>query len=692
MFRVNPFNTPLPEMHDWVDTPSKRAREERQESIREKVGVIEQGLAQCNLKLEILAHIGLCEMGESLRRSICDGDGIEGYILDATQTDLNKLDAELTDFDEALLNAQREGGELLTALLRASPQLRNAIQEELARIANDPHYGLKGGCKLTPNNHVSIFAESALEALANALGYFAGGAAQQAIENKICENYGVLGYDTRLLGELANRFLQHATRFLFRDVFIPLIKEKCGYLTQVRTPSETRNFWTRLINYAISIMFDFFGTLLLWVLPGPGTKTKLPLPVYNGQVGTVFAVTDFFSLVANRYMRAALGWKWEPKKGTIDEIRFSAFTRVLIVGVDMVAVTGIKNWLPGRNPDNKCEPGVSSDSNELQKIVAVIDLTEAAIGMASAQLSPVGTGVSGGLPGDRASNRATASIPNSVSPFPRRQRDSMEHRLGESLPSRNFGLNNARPVLRPRNVRPASQGLFGTNRIRQLHGDELDPNHENNLLHAGQSNLQLVPAHQENVDIEHGKRFGMIESSLAESRQEERAVSYNVSVGPGQDVQSDKEIMLLRKTRVSNQGVAGMIRPLNVDTNSFDSPRTGNFPKGRRSSSRLNATGLENPEVGSESVERIDFIDSRLGESRSVSQTSNSDSPDQHQDDQAEAHAHPVDTNNSDTGLLSKIILDGIPRSVPRGDRKTAPEDFEKHLHPSRRDRRSGQI
>jgi len=101
---------------------------------------------------------------------------------------------------------------------------------------------------LSFGNHLNIFIESALDAMANALGYFLGGYAQQAVENAICEEYGRLGYDTRLLGELANRFLQHLTRFLFRDLLIPLIKEKRGYLSQVRTPSETRNFCTRLFN------------------------------------------------------------------------------------------------------------------------------------------------------------------------------------------------------------------------------------------------------------------------------------------------------------------------------------------------------------------------------------------------------------------------------------------------------------
>ena len=528
------------------------------------------------------------------------------------------------------------------------------------RIANDPRYGLKGGVAkcLGFNMHINILVESVLDATANALGYFFGGCAQQAVDNAICESYGTLGYDTRLLGELANRFLQHLTRFLCRDLLIPLIKEKRGYLSQARAPSETRNFCVRLCTYGISIFFDFVGTLLLRPLKGPSDgelsgTLRLPSPAFNGAAGALFGATDFCALVLNRYISSGLGWDWEPTRGTIDRIRFSAVTRVLVIGVDMVAVTGIKNWLPGRFPNNQCQAGVSSDG-EVQKIVAVLDGVEASIGMAGAQLSPVGIAVTGGLPGDHISNRATISVPNSISPVPRKKRESIEHRLGESLPSRNLVLNTGRRILREGNGRSASQGLVGIKRPRNLSSHHSYAVQTDNFLNVGQSHVNLVPIGSENSELEseHGERAGVVGPSAAEDRNDGSPISYKVSEDPRQDVQSDKIVLLGRNARIF-QDPLGMICLRNEDGSDIASPRTGDFPNGGKSSERVDPVGLKNPELESRHLEQKD-----------------------RQDDKLEVRALPDASINSLKMLLQNISVDKLSPSRPRGDRSPPPEEI----------------
>jgi len=558
------------------------------------------------------------------------------------------------------------------------------------RIANDPRYGLKGGVAkcLGFNMHINILVESVLDATANALGYFFGGCAQQAVDNAICESYGTLGYDTRLLGELANRFLQHLTRFLCRDLLIPLIKEKRGYLSQARAPSETRNFCVRLCTYGISIFFDFVGTLLLRPLKGPSDgelsgTLRLPSPAFNGAAGALFGATDFCALVLNRYISSGLGWDWEPTRGTIDRIRFSAVTRVLVIGVDMVAVTGIKNWLPGRFPNNQCQAGVSSDG-EVQKIVAVLDGVEASIGMAGAQLSPVGIAVTGGLPGDHISNRATISVPNSISPVPRKKRESIEHRLGESLPSRNLALNSGRPILREGNGRSASQGLVGTNSIRNLGNHHSDAVQTDNFLHIGQSNVQLLPIGQEKSEIESDQvdRAGEIGPGSAENRHDGSPKTYNVSVDSHQDVQSDDPVLLKRNDRVSQVGPR-VIHLGKVDSSGFNSPYTGHFRIDGKTSERVDTIGPKNAALKRQDFERIDAIDSRVEEPQDPGAVTFNVGVAQHQDDRAEVHADSGNPSNSGRAHLPEIPFHEIPRLVPRGDRlRRAPDDFEMDLLP----------
>lgn len=274
-----------------------------------------------------------------------------GEGLRLSPTYLYQMENELDKIEKALGSVER-------------PDMDRLGREADAIVKKLMGERLPGGCRELP--HGWIWADAALNALANAIGYLFGSVAQSCIEDRICEDSQELPYGMRVLAELGNRSVQHLVRFLLRDVLFPWIKHACQWhsLQTERhlSPGQTVLLHTSII--APLLAGDQIGVAILtnWLpsvpLQGPH---QTPEKWENGAQMMVFAGTDFLAWVAaNYFSQLCYGSASQVQQEPLADLKQKGVIHAAQVVMDGLILSGWKHAHDGLNPNSLCLPGIDT--------------------------------------------------------------------------------------------------------------------------------------------------------------------------------------------------------------------------------------------------------------------------------------------------------------------------------------------
>lgn len=268
-----------------------------------------------------------------------------------SHTYLHQMESELDKVEMALGHVERRG---MDGVGKDSDSVLQTLRGER----------LPGGCCALP--HGWIWADAALNGLANAIGYLFGSVAQSCIEDGICNRDQELPYGMRVLAELGNRTVQHMVRFLLRDVLFPWIKHVYQWHS-LQTERHLSPGQTVLLNASIIaplLAGDQVGvailTNLLPSVPLQGSH-QTPEKWESGAQMMVFAGTDFLAWVgANYFSQLCYGSapqvQGDPRQG----LEQKGIIHAAQVVMDGLVLSSWKHAHDGLNPNSLCLPGIDT--------------------------------------------------------------------------------------------------------------------------------------------------------------------------------------------------------------------------------------------------------------------------------------------------------------------------------------------